>query len=554
MSISLTKSAPVIVSAGNDIIVEAYENDIVSAAGTQINAFMQLVQFHNEGDDFGFIITINGVTHLVDYACVNTVTDNKIQYPVRTTETLAEWGNKVLDTLLRDALIVNNFKIKTFVDTYDGFLSIYFEPYETDGSVRMVFYPVSVSVNFYYQSSNYISAVLRENLSLSLNLYIESNASDGSTTIEKVKNSLTPPHVVSISPTKATAHWNLKELVRNEYFGHFDFPLSGTMFFRYILDEYRANIYSKWGDPPTEQNSKFIDTFYILDAKLSDVMIRRMNTENITLADELTNNKKFLTNAPLVKDTDIYEPNKLGFLFQQAYTGAIAKVREYYTNDTTATRDLVTFNVPAYQVVEFNTGFQTIKLDDYTTPGLTPYKWEFWLETSGASYISEIRTYVIDTSFQLYARYWLFKNRYGVYDSFRSTGIISKMLPVKKTFLEQDKELPTIIDRNTTQISEDNTLTIQANSGHINDPNMKAYLVDEFFYSRDVYWLKKSQAYAVTIKEDNPVLNTDGEYNENFDFIGLVPDVDDSMYIDYGIPELPLLGDYNGDFNDDHLI
>jgi hypothetical protein len=552
MSIVISKPAPALVASENDIVIEAYENDIASNYGTSSRGFLYLNAFHLPGDYINIHFSIDGIITYYSMTCVATVTDNTIQYPVRTTETMAEWGEKIKDMFCRNAFILENFKVYSTIELNGNAFRIWFEPYDPT-NVSMIFYSVNVSVDISVQNTVYTAPAYYSYISMCLQLYIETQTDATHWTQEKSSSNpfVLPPVIFN---KKAYGHWNLKNAVKNEYTGHFTFPLDGARHYHYIVDSYTPYIYSKHGNPPTAQNGKFANSIYVLDAKFSDMKIRELNEADKSIADLLNETKQFLTNAPLEKATDIYVPEKLNWLFRQAYTNAVARVKEYYTDGTNEIRTITTFNATAWSIMEFESGFQTIKRSDYENAGVMPYKWDFWLETSAGAYISEIRTYFIDKTYQPYARYWIFKNRWGVYEAVRSTGAVQKLNKIEKTFFEQDPEEPGLSDKKVNQVDETNELSITVNTGWL-EKNIIAWMADELNMSRDVYWLKENNKYAVTVEANTVTFEEDGNHNYAFDFKALVDDISDSMYDEFDpVPELPVVGDFNGDFNDDYLI
>jgi hypothetical protein len=544
MSITISQQPPAIATALNDIIVEAYENNISSGAAVQVKGRLDIVDFHLLNDWFAITITIAGVATTYRFTCGT-------EYAVRTTQTLAEWGNVVRDAIAAKALILNNFIISTV--SQSTFFRINFEPYIKDGTIAWSLSSSSISGVFDYADSSYSLPVYYNYLRMALQIYIEAQTGIDTTQNERLnENPLILPPVITVSPLRMTGSWNLKEYIKNEYFGHFTFPPTATLKHVWnIIDTYRALVYSEWGSPPEPKNTAFTSEIRVIDANLSEPKIVELNSEGKTISQLLSENKMFLTNAPLIKDTDIYSTEKLNWLFTTSYTGCKLVVKEYYTDGTNNTRTLLTFNASAWQCVEFDVGFQSIKLETYA--GLVPTKWEIWLETSAGAFISEIRAYLIDTSYQSFARYWMFKNRWGVYESFRTTGMVKKNKQVKKSYFKRVVENPTYSDKSLNVINETVELKLAVNSGYFTRQWLK-YFADEFLQSRDVFWVKNSNKYAVTIADSDPVIEDDNVYVGDFLFTAIVADITDIMYEDFEpVIDLPVAGDFNGDFNNDFL-
>jgi hypothetical protein len=167
--------------------------------------------------------------------------------------------------------------------------------------------------------------------------------------------------------------------------------------------------------------------------------------------------------------------------------------------------------------------------------------------------ISEVRTFIIDYKYQQYARYFHFKNSWGVYELLRSTGKVTKTQGITKEFITLP--LPsdfTEKDKSEKQIDVQVTTSYKFNTGYLPDKYFADWM-QEFLSSDDVYWLKKGIAYPVNIQSSKNPVSQDGDYNPYQEF-ELTHSIHDDFTEEFSAHEPILVGDFNIDFNTDFFI
>ncbi|NJK97353.1 MAG: hypothetical protein HC905_22775, partial [Bacteroidales bacterium] len=124
---------------------------------------------------------------------------------------------------------------------------------------------------------------------------------------------------------------NIEDVLRKEYKGHFTFPEpdAGLHFTHSILREIQVFVYEKFGVPPVDQPGELSEVFRVLQGKISIFRQGELNYLEKSWWESFLEKPQFLTSANPEKTIDIYQPERLYFLFPQAGTFKL-KVREFY--------------------------------------------------------------------------------------------------------------------------------------------------------------------------------------------------------------------------------
>jgi hypothetical protein len=334
-------------------------------------------------------------------------------------------------------------------------------------------------------------------------------------------------------------------LVKYEQRGHFSLTALYTV--RDLAQQFSFYCYAVKGVPPVRSSGVRTAIIYIIEAEITRTQQANLNALSKSLWQHLVDTKIFMTWAPNNKLVDVYAPELLYFPIKVNATGIQYFVKEYYSDNTNATALVATFNASQYQVVELSAAFLDIQQDS----GKTVIKYDLWLADSDDVAISEVRTYIMDYKFYPFARWWFFKNGFGVYECMRTTGKAEKSVDIQKEFIEI--ELPsdyTDTDRSRKQVSNNNQYKIKCSSGALSKLWAQYYL--ELFDSEDVYLLSKGKAIPATIEPNEYVYESDGINISPHTFEAIMESLDEE-HPDTSII-LPVDGDFNGDFNESFLI
>jgi len=528
---------PVVVISGNETLLNVDVSNAYNALGVSVKGSIWLQSFH-EVDNY-LVFTFNGIT--ITFTCVSNYTGVIGTYPVREgAESLQEWGIKVQLALMSHYQLSGNFMISgSWIMTY---YRLQFEPYVKEAVNNLLIYASTAGPCQTTQSS-FTPDDIYSNYKLRIQLMLDGN------TLTNYRSPISIPFL--FTGHDASLQYDLKRLLYTDATGHFTFPETALRHAHSIMQKYHLHL-SFLADNKTAE-SALTNYVYVLPGKMSQTKEKALNTQLTSIYADLVSSKRFLSFAPVTKQTDIYAPEKLYFLFLAAYPNAVMKITERFRSDPAETRDLATFNAAAFSLHEFSVGFQTIKQADYGAK--VPTEYEIWIENGSGSLVSERRTFQIDYTYQRMARYFLFMNSYGVYELFRSTGDAEKSNKLQKEFY--DRVIHAKVDRTQSRKPVDiqHTSAMMVNSGYMPDP-WNNYWAYEFMGSPDVYWLKNNRVYAVQIEEaDVPTSRTDLDNLHNFDFKVSLDDMDDTFYQEF-LPgsELPIQGDFSNDFSDDFNV
>lgn len=529
---------PAVIVSGNEALLGAQVTDAYVSLGTDTRGRLSISAYHLVGDTI--TLSWNGIVAVFTCVAATSFTGVVGTYPVRTTETLWQWVTKVKDALLLDHRVLNDFKVDSRT------LYINFEPYVHDPVYNLTI-TVNSTASYYIINSAYTSDVLYENYRLRIQLMQEDVGGTSFTPKTKYRSPVTIPFLYS--GVNAALQYDLKRLLYSDLTGHFTFPESGYRHLHDILRAYYPHL-SFLSDNAAAESLPMDHFIYVLPGRVSKTKEKALNTQGTSIYDDLLSSKRFLTYAPVIKYTDIYAPEKLYFLFMAAGTNHVLRITERFASDAAETRTLLTFSPEAYTLHEFSVGYQQWKQADYGTKVLTEF--EVWIEDQYGTLVSERRTFIMDFTYVRSARYFLFKNSFGMYELFRSTGNAVKANKTEKEFYNRVVHGMVDTDQLRKPAAINQTYGMRVNSGYIVSP-WNFYLVHEFLGSDDVYWLKNDRAYAVQIESsDVDISKADLDNLHEFDFDVTIDDLDDSFFdqFDPG-SELPVLGDFSDDFSDD---
>lgn len=530
---------PKVVLSGNEIPLIVAETDAFITKGNTTKGKIWLQGFHLNGNT----ITFQYYDKTIVYTCVTDYYGQANAYPVRTSETIQAWGTTLFRILVADYNLSNDFIISC--RSLSSSFAIFFEPVTRLAGNNITITAVTTA-SIETTNSNYTPDVLYQNYKLKLQLLKETVQSD-LVSINKFRYPVYPAFVYD--GTNAKIEYDLRNLTYDEVDGHFTFPETGLMRSWNIMKKYYMQL-SFLADNLTQNSLPPDQFFYVLPGKLSKGKEKDLNTKLTNIYNEIVSKKQFLTFAPLRKQTDIYSPEKLYFLFLDQYNNARLYIEEKYTNNTTARRILNSFPTYAYNLFEFSIGFQQIKLEDYGD--LIVKEYDIWIENGSGGMVSEKRTFVLDYNYKRSARYFPFKNSFGVYEILRTTGDAEKIAKNEKEFYERSLFQVKSSDQVRKPININQNLILKINSGLL-AKQWAVYYGAEFLSSPDVFWLKSDKKYAVQVEESSESISDSDKINlQSFNFQITVDDIDDSFYSDFG-PDI-LGGDFSDDFSEDFNI
>lgn len=529
---------PLVVTSGNEIPLVIAETDAFITKGAEVKGRITLIGFHLVNDS----ITLAWNNRTITYTCVSNYYGQAGAYPVRVTGTIQEWGLLVYNILASNYYLANDFII-SYRSLATAFI-IYFEPI-----IKQAYNNLTITVNTASQyskvNSSFSPDALYQNYKCKVQLLQEKITGD---TVARVKYRSAVYPQFTYTGINAALQYDIKSLTYDETDGHFSFPETSIVRNWSIVKKYFIQL-SFLAENISQITLPATQFFYVLPGKISVTKEKALNTAISNIYKELLAKKQFLSFAPLRKTTDIYAPEKLYFLFLSS-SNANLFVEEKYTDNTSEKRFIGQVAAYEYSCHEFSIGFQNIKKEDYN--GLIPSEYSVWLEDGSGNLISEKRTFVLDYKYQRSARYFAFKNSFGVYEIFRTTGNAKKSIKTEKEFYSRNVFQHKNADQLRKPLEINQQFSIEINSG-ILPKQWSTYYMSEFLSSPDAYWLKNRKKYAVQIEEGSePVSDNDKINLHDFNFKITIDDIDDSFYSDFEIDGLG--GDFSNDFSEDFNI
>lgn len=198
------------------------------------------------------------------------------------------------------------------------------------------------------------------------------------------------------------------------------------------------------------------------------------------------NTVKFLTWQPNNTIVSKTQSNRLFFFTPDPITNLTIYCKIYYTNNTThilypATQS----NAIENTVYEIICGFASLNLDSFY-PSKTILKYD--IAIYDGAFISEIRTFIIDTKVYRNEKYFDFRNSFGAYDSVRFTGEVIRSLETER---ESAKLINELYDVETIDQHIEGSHVFKANTGWLDRSNEDgiaySHYLNDFLLSHEIY-------------------------------------------------------------------
>ncbi len=341
---------------------------------------------------------------------------------------------------------------------------------------------------------------------------------------------------------------DVSEFLQKDLSGHFSWPQIYTQNLKKIavIDQYRIKYFEYYGATPAFFGVKYSATSLCLQGEISQLRMASIIQFGYTFYSSLVNSQRFLTFAPKVKLISDKQRELLYFYCSANIQVIKLYVKAFYTDGTSSADTLVKTLANALlkdSIVEVFTGYSATGVGNIA-PSKTVLKYQVWITDTNNNVISEYRTYEVDLRYNEFERYFIYRNKLGLYESFRTTGMSYSKLRTEKGFIK----VPLsggydITERSTKQASMDKSITFTQNSGHIEDISIINY-ISEFLESSDAYFCDNKFAYPITILPDSYQLYIDKSGIYSFDF-------DYSFALDADSTEEFLIANNKGSFNND---
>ncbi len=356
-------------------------------------------------------------------------------------------------------------------------------------------------------------------------------------------------------PLDGLVTFNIKALLEKLPDPGFDLQV-GILEYNNTCKAYKFQIYDKSGIPAVEQTTVWSEIYFAIAGKSSYMKRAIRNEELGSFYNELVVNKSFLTLQPNNKLISPFALELLSFLVLEDTIATVKlHLKIMFTDGNSHEVDVSTINAIYGRVLQINISPQLLSLYDYdNTKTVANFTVSLLNELNVP--ISQERTYIIDYDTYDYLRFFIFRNDYGGgYDVMRSTGEAVNTASVKKEFA--NRALPydyTTADRKEIQVSEERVLEWELNWGllHLNGGTARDWknYIQQIELSPDVFEYINGIIVACTFITDNYNLHTDNRNIYTHKSIYRRAFVDEA----YSDDDIPVIGDYSDDFNEDYFI
>lgn len=200
----------------------------------------------------------------------------------------------------------------------------------------------------------------------------------------------------------------------------------------------------------------------------------------------LRDTQQFLTWQPATKVVSLKQPEYLYFLLNASPTPSEVHRRleiSYHNGDVETKTTGTLTGVSLYQVVCVPADMTANELDE----SVAFYK--IWLSDQDDQRISEVRTFIVDDSYQPQERFLLLENSLSGFDTLRLLGQGSQTTSVRRTTVETDDMAATQVDfasLRVVNVEGDSTLTVSTGYFTRSAPEWLRYL-DEILLTKSIY-------------------------------------------------------------------
>jgi hypothetical protein len=512
--------------------------------------YLQFSDWHVQGH----YMTITNEYGSVTLYCKNNPDTSGLQYKAHTIGSLESWVEQTMGYLRKNPFLMQYYDLQYDV-VYNKY-KIYFKARNKGEESFPVLTGAPAGTIFYGTYGGFGSGdILPEGYKICL--FSEKSVNDqySGLTYKEIDG---PFDCVPREPTReeiiadtstylrgAVLEKDISFLLKQKITGHYTFPeVSGIYKEHDILQLHSIFFYDQAGYPAVKAQGIWSDAFYSLAGKMSEMRQAQMHNDYGTFEDWLNSKNAFLTFAAVTKTIDANQPERLYWLCRVTETLTFIVEHTYEDGSTASFTESVAMTKG--KVYEFFTNWYKMKMG--ATDRIIQYR--VYLKNSGDIRQSEYRTYIMNTEYEPYARYFLFRNSFGVYECVRTTGKVSKNIEVKKE--SSLVELPANykvrdVSEKVEKASGSNEYFV--NSGYM-DPDLADYF-QEFLQSDDTLWLRMGKIYPVFVKDAKANVFKDGEFNNSIEF-SLRHAMSDEFTSNFDNQAQPYYHEFNNDYNQDY--
>lgn len=496
--ITIDKHPSSIVFAGNPVRFNVTSDNAYSNSGSE--AILNMV-FSGTPDRNYHHFTMNFDYKSIEFSLVSNLANGPYYLLMaQVNDTYFSWAWKMYESLLQVYELRNVFEI-TIGDDTGSQVTVTLKAREK-GAKHSVTITDSNITGVSFSSTAGVDPVMQDDFSVIMNLWNGVDPSIGSdmkTVDESGKVSFN------------IADYLLSKLSLDES-SRFHFPERGTQVYferKEMVVEYSASFAERYGGVVYRM---FLDDVrYAIAGGLSREALVFFNDKDQAYFDAPSNKKRFLTWAPLVKQTTRNMTEKLYWLLVDTgdlYFDLCGII--HYVDGTSDNMNSVSISfTQTVSVIEIEVGYHRLKIGAYQ-PSKVVKSWEVWIEnTNGVA--SEVRRFEIDEVFRENERRFLFRNSLSGYDTFRCLGVQESNVDYERSEAMQVLDaVETSQNAPKVQYNLTEEQKFKANSGWVT-AEQKQWLRD-LLISDEIYEIVGTRLFKVVIDSKKAFLFKDQEY------------------------------------------
>lgn len=396
----------------NPVVFGVKTSNAFVQIGSRARLILYFGQVDYSGTGHGFSLTFLHNTYT--FVCAAVPDDSGLQYPLPTsTDNNLTWMSKIADALGSHYIVSSNYDISY---TYNRVTLIA----KQEGSV----YNLSASVLSVPNMSVTLTAGIDSVPRPFFNMYA-AVIFDG----KKIGEDLIPVDELGM------AYFDFSEYLRGRINASFVHPeISGARIIQHseavkpVVIRY-GEYYGEGSSAPSIHRVRSTSDFFALPGGVSAMTQALYNEYGSTFYQQLQYTHQFLTWRPLSRKTAVNEIQKLWyFLHTECSTLNLMVGLNYADTDgvvhtTVYTKASLVSKIN--HMYEICCGYKILGLDidcSLLSAGSQVLSYDVFLKDQSGTIISEIRHFEIDTRAYLNPRTFIFKNSFGVWETFTATG------------------------------------------------------------------------------------------------------------------------------------
>lgn len=538
--ISTVKQPPAVSLSDNPLVFGFRSNNFLLSAGSRAKAYMNF-QPGGPNPSVNFRFLDQEVTF---FMVPGTPDASGTQLPATIyPETDLQWKQRIVPYLYDNYLISKYYDISIETISIPGYLTsqnyIVLTAKDPGSAFTLSITTDNFTAGFIYQNTPGYDMELRPFFNLYAQILVDGRV---------IGEDLLP------IDASGAAYFDFSDYIRPEISPSFRFPEDTSTALILHAEAVKsfivryAEFFGSSGSNPGIQSKLYkTGTRYAIAGGVNAMTLSRYGEFSSSFWAQLVNNGQFLTWSPKVRKTAKDDIQKLWFLVPKNITSIKLKVSIKYAvgtntaiNVTTITKQTTT--AAMYQIFEIICGWNRLQLDNVmmlTQPNAVALSYDVYCTDQANNLISEVRTFELDDRTYLHKKTFIFRNSFGLMETFTATGESIKEAEYDSLIVNRHRgwsissKYP---DSKKSSVAE--TLKFTVNSGWITREEND--WLRELLLSKEVYEVSGDILYPVVITGTKIGIHKDGEYLYNADIEYVRAFTDDHYSLEGNVRNIPL--------------